>query len=81
METNEKLIEINDVDAIRKRYKIRRSGRKNGSSVETTIPPLAFEREARRRGMTPDEAIDKLTVVWQYNSFPGLHLYFEEKED
>lgn len=73
-------IEIDSGDTIQKRYKIRRSGRRNGSSIETTIPPLAFEREARRRGMTPEEAVDKLTAVWHYNSFPGLHLRFEENK-
>lgn len=73
-------IEIDSFDTIQKRYKIRRSGRRNGSSIETTIPPEAFAREARRRGMTPEEAVNELVAVWHYNSFPGIHLRFEKKE-
>ncbi len=81
MENKHALIDIDSVHNIKKRYKIRRSGRAKGSSLETTIPPEAFEREAARHGMTPEEAIDKLTIVWQYNSFPGLHLHFVKKEE
>ncbi len=74
-------IEINENDVIKKRYKIRRTGAPNGRSIETSIPPEVFEREARRYGMTVSEAIEKLRVVWHYNSFSGLHLEFEKKEE
>ncbi len=76
-----KLIDIDSVHNLKKKYKIRRSGRTTGASIETTIPPDAFAREAARHGMSPEEAIDKLDIVWQYNSFPGLHLNFVKKED
>jgi len=73
-------IEIDTLDSIRKRYKIRRTGAKNGRSIETSLPPEVLAREARRRGMTYEEAIKRLSVVWHYNSFPGIHLEFEEKK-
>jgi len=75
--TEEIVIRLDEV--IEKRYRIRRTGRK-GSSLETTIPREAFEREARRRGMTIDEALEKLEAVWWFDSFDGLHLSFEEKK-
>lgn len=69
---------INDENVLMKRYKIRATGNQT-ASIETTIPKEAFEREARRQGMTIKEALEKLTAVWRYNSFRGLHLSFEEK--
>lgn len=67
-------------DAIIKKYKIRLTGR-DGSSLETTIPKEAFEREARRLGLSVEEAVKALLVVWHYDSFTGLHLTFEPKEE
>jgi len=70
---------LRDENVIKKRYKIRRTG-KFGETLETTVPREAFEREARRFQMNPEEAVDKLVAVWRFNSFHGLHLSFEEKE-
>ena len=72
-------IEIDDKKVIIKRYKIRSTG-KQGSTLETSIPREAFEREARRLGLTVEKALKKLEAVWRYNSFRGLHLSFEPKE-
>lgn len=70
------VIELADEHVIIKRYKVRETG-KNGSSLETCIPREAFEREARRLGLTPKEALKKLVAVWRFNDFRGLHLSFE----
>jgi len=66
-------------DVIIKRYKIRPTG-KDGATLETSIPPEAFERESRRQGLTVKEASKKLEAVWRYNNFPGLHVSFELRE-
>jgi hypothetical protein len=65
---------------LRKCYKIRTTG-KNGKSIETSIPKEVFEREARRQGLTVEEALNKLQAVWQYDGFAGLFLSFEPKKD
>lgn len=72
-------IQLSDKEVIIKRYKIRRTGNQN-ASIETTIPKEVFEREARRKGMTDEEAISNLTAVWRYDGFLGLHLSFEKNQ-
>lgn len=72
------IIELNDGEVIIKRYKIRATGNQN-ASIETTIPREAFEREARRLGLTVEKAVRNLTAVWRFNSFRGLHLSFEKR--
>jgi len=74
-------IKIDDKHVIIKRYKIRRAG-KAGATLETSIPKEVFQREARRLGLTYEEALKKLEVVWRFNNFRGLYLSFEpiEKE-
>jgi hypothetical protein len=72
-------IKLSDEEVIIRRYKIRATGNQN-ASIETTIPREAFEREARRQGMTIKEALRDLTAVWRFNSFRGLHLSFEPKQ-
>jgi len=72
-------IKLSDEEVLIRRYKIRATGNQN-ASIETTIPREAFEREARRQGMTIKEAIRDLTAVWRFNSFRGLHLSFEKLE-
>ena len=74
------IIEIDAKNVLIRKYAIRRTGHK-GSSLETTIPREVFEREARRLNMLPEEAIEKLDAVWRFNSFHGLHLNFELKEE
>ena len=71
-------IQLSDKEVIIRRYKIRATGNQD-ASIETTIPKDAFEREARRQNMTIKEALEKLTAVWRYNSFRGLHLSFEKR--
>jgi len=73
-------ITLNDEKVIMRRYKIRSVGNQN-ASIETTIPREAFEREARRCGMTSEEALVKLVAVWRFNSFKGLHLSFEKRSE
>lgn len=79
MKMNDTII-IEEKDVYKKSYRIRKTGRE-GSSLETTIPREVFEREARRVGLTVEEAIQKLVAVWRFNSFRGLHLTFEPKEN
>lgn len=69
-------IKIDDKDVIIKRYKIRPTG-KAGATLETSIPKEVFEREARRLGLTFEEALEKLEAVWRFNDFHGLLLSFE----
>lgn len=71
-----KIIELDSLNIIEKSYKVRQTG-KNGASLETTIPREVFAREARKKGMTIQEGLEKLRAVWRYNSFEGLHLNFE----
>jgi hypothetical protein len=75
----EHVIHLDDKEVIIKKYKIRTTGRE-GATLETSIPKEAFEREARRLGLTVEEALKKLVAVWRFNSFHGLHLSFEQVE-
>ena len=76
METQSIKIVLTEKNVIIKRYKIRRTGNRN-ATIETSIPKEAFEREARRLGLTVEEAFAKLEAVWRFNDFRGLHLSFE----
>jgi hypothetical protein len=69
---------IDDKKAIVKRYKLRTAGAQ-GATIEITLPKEAVEREARRLGISEEEAVEKLIGVWKFNSFHGLHLDFELK--
>jgi hypothetical protein len=73
-------ISIDDKRAIVKKYKLRTAGAQN-ATIEITLPREAVEREARRLGISEEEAVDKLVGVWRYNSFRGLHLDFEVKKE
>jgi len=73
-------IELDDTKLVIKKYKVRRTGAR-GKTLETSIPREAFEREARRMGISLEEAPDILDAVWRYNSFAGLHLSFEIKDE
>ena len=73
-------IQLRDDKVIIRRYKIRSVGNQK-ASIETTIPREAFEREARRCGMTAQQALHDLVAVWRFNSFRGLHLSFEKRSD
>lgn len=73
----ETTIELKDENVFIKRYKIRATGR-DGRTIETSIPREVFEREARRQGLTIEEALHKLVVVWRYNVH-GIFLSFEQE--
>ena len=75
----ERIIKLDDKEVIIRKYRIRPTGRE-GSTLETSIPKEAFEREARRLGLTVEEALEKLEAVWRFNNFRGLHLSFEPTE-
>jgi hypothetical protein len=74
----EQTIHLDDKKVIIKKYRVRATG-KQGATLETSIPREVFEREARRLGLSVEEALDKLAAVWRFNSFRGLHLSFEPK--
>lgn len=70
------IIDPNNV--YKKTYRIRMTG-KNGASIETTIPKIVFEKEAKRRGLTVEEAAERLMVEWRYNNFHGMHMVFIDR--
>jgi len=76
MEKSVRIIKLDEDNVIIKRYKIRSTG-KLGATLETSLPKEAFEREARRIGLTFEEALEKLVAVWRFNDFRGLLLSFE----
>ena len=73
-------IAFDDKKVIMKKYKLRTAGAQ-GATTEITLPKEALEREARRLGISEEEAVKKLMGVWRYNNFRGLHLDFELKKD
>ena len=74
------IIQIDDKKVIMKRYKLRRAGAQK-ATIEITLPKEAVEREARRLGISEEEAAEKLLGIWKYNEFQGLHLSFELVEE
>ena len=72
-------IRMEKADRLTKTYLVRKTGRE-GRSLEITIPREVFDREARRLGMEPDDAVSKLNAVWSYNCFEGLYLSFHPKK-
>ena len=73
-------IALDDKKVIVKKYKLRTAGAQ-GATIEITLPKGAVEREARRLGLSEEEAVEKLVGVWRYDGFPGLHLSFETKKE
>ena len=71
------IIDLDPRTVFKRRYKVRRAG---GRSFEATLPPRAYEKAARRRGLTPDEFIERYAAVWHYDGFDGLYLTFEPME-
>ena len=74
-----KLVKLDDKEVIMKKYALCRVGARR-STIKITLPTEVVEREARRLGISEEEAVEKLLGVWKYNSFDGLHLSFVEKE-
>ena len=61
----------------RKTYRLRIAvpGRK---SIEVTFPYDVAEREARGRGLTIDEFLDRFQVIAEYDNFEGVLYKFQE---
>ena len=76
----EGLNQFKDSQVYIKKYRIRSTGQ-DGKSIETTIPKEVFEREARKVGLSIEEALKNLIAVWRFDSFSGLYLTFEIKEN
>lgn len=70
---------LDDKKVIVKKYKLRTAGAR-GATIEITLPKAAVEREARRLGISEEQAAERLVGVWRYNNFRGLHLDFELKK-
>jgi len=67
-------------NAYQKKYQIRVpvDGRK---SFVVTLPYEVVEREARKKGLTIPEFIEKFQAVASYDNFDGIHYTFEEIAD
>ena len=74
------VIRLDDPNLLLKKYRLRKTGA-YGGSIETTIPQEAFDREARRLGLSRDEALEILQAVWRYGDFRGIYLAFEMVEN
>jgi len=74
------VIRLDDPNLLLKKYRLRKTGG-YGRSIETTIPQEAFDREAKRLGLSRDEALEILQAVWRYGDFPGIYLAFEVNEN
>lgn len=63
----------------RKAYRLRNAvpGRK---SLEVTFPYEVVEREARSKGLTVDEFLNRYQTVCEYDNFEGVVYRFEEIE-
>ena len=68
-----------EVIGYRKIYRLRTAvpGRK---SIEVTFPYEVVEKEARSRGLTISEFLDRFQAVCEYNNFEGVLYRFEEIE-
>jgi hypothetical protein len=74
----EKII-IKKQDSLRKRYKLRKTGR-NWLSWETTIPREVVEREAQKMGIPLSEFQNQFEAEWLFDNFDGIHLIFVPKK-
>jgi hypothetical protein len=72
-------ITIREGEVLKRTYQVRKTGRR-GKSLETTIPREVFDREARRLGLSPEDAVSKVNAVWFFDGFEGLYLFFQLKE-
>jgi len=74
------MVSIHLTRALRKAYNLRPTGGK-GATVETSIPREPLEREARQRGLSVGEFVERFEAVWHFDDFEGLFLTFREKRD
>ena len=63
-------------DALRKECRIRFNV-KGKKSLIVRFPYEVVEREARKKGLTVDEFLEKFQAIAQYDSFDGVHYTFE----
>ncbi|MBA7664686.1 hypothetical protein ES703_72747 [subsurface metagenome] len=63
----------------RRTYRLRTAvpGRK---SIEVTFPYEVVEKEARSRGLTVDEFLNRFQAVCEYDNFEGVIYKFEKIE-
>lgn len=73
------MIIIDPSDAYEKTYSLRFAGR-NNKTVEISVPKLLLEREARKLGLTLEEAIKKLDGKWLFDHFEGAVAVLQLKE-
>ena len=61
----------------RKTYRLRTAvpGRK---SIEVTFPYEVVEKEARSKGLTVDEFLNRFQAICEYDNFEGVVYRFEE---
>lgn len=78
METIDKPILIDPSEALSERYAIRRAGK--GSTLESCLPRVVVEREARRKGMSVEDFLKSYEAEYLYNSFGGMHVRFVERK-
>lgn len=60
-------------------YKMRKVG-EDGQNIVVSVPPEVIEREARKRGLTIDQFIERFRVVAEFNGFEGIHYNFQPLE-
>jgi len=63
-------------DTYTKVYKMRPAA-EGLRTIEVSLPKEVIEREARKRGMTLDEFIEKFRAIAHYNAFDGVFYTFE----
>jgi hypothetical protein len=73
----EEIIAITPSDAYSKVFRMRTVGRE-GKTVEATIPREVVMREARKRGLSLQEFLDRFRVEWLYDDFGGAFARFIE---
>lgn len=63
-------------DTYTKVYKLRTAG-DDGRTIEVSMPREVVVKEARKRGMTLEEFIQRYRAIAHYNAFDGVFYGFE----
>jgi len=69
---------INKIEGYRKEYRVRLAQGMKKKSMEVTFPYEVVEREARKRGLSIPEFLNKFRAVAQYDNFDGVFYSFEK---
>ena len=71
---------MSELFGYRRTYRLRNAapGRK---SLEVTFPYQVVEREARSKGLTVDEFLNRFQTVVEYDNFDGVIYRFEKIEE